>query len=93
MAWWTAALPNMEPRVATPKTDRTDRIVYTDAAGKSRIIAAVVIDPANFKHTKYLRSVTHIRTGLRWAKTFADTSYIYGLEMLAILACSPSLQP
>ena len=93
MAWWTAALPNMEPRVATPKTDRTDRIVYTDAAGKSRIIAAVVIDPANFKHTKYLRSVRHIRTGLRWAKTFADTSYIYGLEMLAILACSPSLQP
>ena len=86
LAWWTAALPNMEPRVATPNTDRTDRIVYTDAAGKSRIVAAVIIGPTNFKHTKYLRSVTHIRTGMRWAKTCADTSYIYGLEMLAILA-------
>ena len=86
LSWWTAALPNMEPRVATPKTDRTDRIVYTDAAGKSRIIAAVILDPANFKRTKYLRSITHVRTGLRWTRTFADTSYIYGLEMLAILA-------
>ena len=86
LAWWTAALPNMEPRVATPKTDRTDRIVYTDAAGKSRIIAAVIIDPTGFKHTKYLRSVTHVRTGKRWVRTFAYTSYIYGLEMLTILA-------
>ena len=86
LAWWTAALPNLEPRTATPKTDRTDRVVYTDAAGKSRIIAAVILDPANFKLTKYLRSITHVRTGSRWVRTFEDTSYIYGLEMLAILA-------
>ena len=86
LAWWTAALPNMEPMAATPKTDRADRVVYTDAAGKSRIIAAVIIDPTGFKHTKYLRSVAHVRTGQRWLRTFANTSYIYGLEMLAILA-------
>ena len=85
VAWWAASLPNMEPRVATPKGDRTERIVYTDAAGKSQIIATVISGPSSFKNTKYIRSIAHIRTGGRWGETFTPTSYIYGLEMLAVL--------
>ena len=34
LAWWAAALPNMDPRVADPKGGRSERVVYTDAAGK-----------------------------------------------------------
>merc|ERR1719158_1830588 len=82
----TAELPSMEPRVATPKGDRTERIVYTDAAGKSQIIAAVVSGPSTFKNTKYIRPAKHIRTGEKRKRTFAPTIYIYGLEMLAVLA-------
>ena len=52
LAWWTAALPHMEPRVATPKGDRTERIGYTDSAGKSQIIEAVVLGASSFKNTQ-----------------------------------------
>ena len=83
--WWAASLPNMEPRVATPKGDRAPRVANNDAAGKSQIIASVILDPSSRKHAKYISSTTHIRTGGRWGKTFAPTSYIYGLEMLAVL--------
>ena len=46
----------------------------------------MILDPSSFKNTKYIRPITHIRTGGRSRKTFATTSYIYGLEMLAVLA-------
>ena len=75
----------MESRVATPKGGRAERIVYTDAAGKSQIIAAAILGPSSFENTKCRRPVTHIRTGERWKRTFASTIYIYGLEMLAVL--------
>ena len=65
LAWWTAALPNMDSRVATSKGDRTERIVYTDADGKSQTIAAVILGPSSFKNTESLRSITHVRTGER----------------------------
>ena len=41
--------------------------------------------PSAFKSTKRIRSITYVRTGGRWKSTFASTSYIYGLEMVAVL--------
>ena len=86
LRWWTVALDHMKPRIATPKPKLTQRVVYTDAAGRTRIIAAVIIDPNTFLESKTINKVCATRTGRRWIKTFEDTSYIYGLEMLAILA-------
>ena len=86
LRWWTAAPDHMKPRVASPKPKRPERVVYTDAAGKSQIIAAVIIDPTTFLESKTINKVRATRTGRRWKETFEDTSYIYGLEMLAILA-------
>ena len=85
LAWRTASIPNMEPRVATPRGDRAERVVYAGDAGKSQIIASVILGTSSFKNTKYLRRITHIRTGGRRKSTIASTSYIYGLEMLAVL--------
>ena len=84
LRWWTVALDHMKPRIATPKPKLTQRVVYTDAAGRTRIIAAVIIDPNTFLESKTINKVCATRTGRRWIKTFEDTSYIYGLEMLAI---------
>lgn len=39
--WWAATLPNATLRFANPKGGRVERVVYTDAAGKSQIIASV----------------------------------------------------
>ena len=85
LAWWEASLPHMEPRVATPKGGRDERIVYTDYSGNSQISASMILDPSSFKNAKYIRPIKHIRTGGRWGKTFAPTSYIYGPEILAVL--------
>ena len=76
----------MKPRAASPKPKLTERAVYTDAAGKSQIIAASIIDPIIFADCETIKRVCATRTGHRWIKTFEDTRYIYGLEMLAILA-------
>ena len=85
LGWWAAALPKMEPLVATQKGDLAERIVYTDAAGKSQIFAAVILGASAFRNTKYIRPIAHIRTGERWKSAFDSTSYIYGIEMLAVL--------
>ena len=58
LAWLAAPLPNMEPRIATPKGDRAARIVYTDADGKSQIVAAAILGPSSFKNTGYIRPIT-----------------------------------
>ena len=72
IGWRAAELPNMEPRVATPKGggggDLVQRITHSDAAGESRIIAAVVSDPSMFKTTKYIRSITSTRTGVEGSR-------------------------
>ena len=73
----------MEPRAATPMGGRAERVVYADADGKSQITAAAILGPSSFKNAKYLRSITHIRAGGRWEKTFVSAIYIYGLK------CSP----
>ena len=44
---------------------------------------AVILDPSTFKTTRYIRSITSIRTGARWAATIASTRYIYGIGMMA----------
>ena len=79
------AAPNMEPRIAIPKGGRAERIVYTEADGKSQIIAVVVLGPSTFKNTKYIRAITHILTGERWKSIFDSTIRIYGIGILAVL--------
>ena len=76
----------MKPRVATQKPKLTERAVYTDASGKSKIIDAATIDPATFAVNKTIKRVCATRTGRRRVETFEDASYIYGLDMLAALA-------
>ena len=75
----------MATRVATPNGDRDGLVGYADAAGKSQM-DAVILDPSTFKSTSRIRSITYVRTGIRWKSTFASTSYIYGIEMMAVLS-------
>ena len=78
LRWWTVALDHMKPRVATPKPKLTERVVYTDAAGKSQIIDDVILGPITFAECQTIKRVRATRTRHRWIKTFEDTSYIYG---------------
>ena len=86
LRWWVVALGHMPPRKASPKPTVPERVVYTDAAGKSAIIAAVVIDPTRFAEGKTIDAVWSLKTGFRWMSTFAETNFVYGLELIALLA-------
>ena len=58
LMWWILAIAIMKPRAATPKPAIADRVVYTDAAGKSRIIAAAAFGPARFARNRTIDCVS-----------------------------------
>ena len=76
----------MKPRKALPQPSLPVRVVYTDAAGKSGIIAAVTIDPIRFGKDKAIDCVWPLKTGYSWKSTFAKTSFIYGMGLLSLFA-------
>ena len=41
--WWALGLPDIRPRVARPKADRADLIIFADAATSTMTIAAVTL--------------------------------------------------
>ena len=68
------------------ETSAPERIVYTDAAGKSKIAAAAVLTPGAFEASDALASIIASKAAKAWQKTFGETCYIYGLEMSEALA-------
>ena len=76
----------MKPMIETPKSPMAERVVYTDAAGRPKIIAAVAFGPSKFTIERQIDSIWSLKTGYRRKPPFAKTCYIYGLDMLAVLA-------
>ena len=83
---WAMALLNLTPRLTRTREPVTGRIVDTDAATTTQIIAAVVIDTRTLRSDRAISAVVSRRVGPRWKSLFDSTSEIYGLEMLAIFA-------
>ena len=54
--------------MAPPKHPRTERNVYTDAAGQSQIIAAVCITSETFAYSDTIASVRASETGTNGEK-------------------------
>ena len=84
--WWADAHRSSAPNDVVPRGRFPEFIIYTDAATSTRIVAAVLISPKNFLSdfvSEYLFSET---SGPEWEVVFDETTYIYGLEMLDIIA-------
>ena len=73
-------------RLTKARRAEAGRIIYTDAAAKTRIIASVVIDPLSLRMGKTVEATRSRRVGPHWARLFDATALIYGLEMVAIFA-------
>ena len=86
LKWRIASLGASIPRVVEPKSSRPEVIIYTDAATSTRIVAAVVLDANEFLRLGGFQAVFEEISSLGWESTFQNTTYIYGLEMLAVLA-------
>ena len=76
----------MQPRAVRPYQKYPDLMVYTDAAASTEIICALVIGVGQFKSSHTINECIAMTTGKRWKTIFNETNYIYGLEMLAVLA-------
>ena len=79
-------IAHMKHRKATPKHPMAERIVYSDAVGKSQIIATVRRKPGTFDSSNRIGPIRPSKTGDRRRKSFGATCYIYGLGVLAVLA-------
>ena len=86
LRWWAVALAHMKPRRIRQRHPAPERIVYTDAAGKSQFIADAVLTPGAFEASDTIGSITSSKTATAWKKTFGKTCYIYGLSMLEVLS-------
>ena len=86
LQWWKVALTNPPPRTVRERSDRADAIIFTDAATKTGIIAALTFDRNQFLHGQTVFELRKMTTGAYWGTLFCQTNLIYGLEMLAVLA-------
>ena len=85
LSWRTVARARVGPRKATPKHQRTERIAYSDASGKSQITATARLTPETSAPVDRHGSFRASKTSNRRCETFEKTCYIYGIEVLGVL--------
>ena len=81
-----ASITAARPRSVYLKSHLPEVVIYTDAATSTALIAAVIIDVANFAKGPAFDAVLIERVDMTWFGIFAETNVIYGLEMLAVIA-------
>ena len=86
LRWRTRLLRKEISRVCVPKLPRPEVVIDTDSATPTRIVASLVIDAPVFDAKGGSRNIWGETSDPKWESTFIITAYIYGLEMLAILA-------
>ena len=86
-------LRSIRPRIVYPRRSTPQKIIYTDAATSTQIIAAVVFDKHQFDKDGRVEAVRVLRARNDWAPLFNETNWIFGLELLAVVqtAADPNL--
>ena len=69
-----------------PKSPRREVLVYTDSATSARIVASLAIDVKDFENHMGIRNLWAEVPYPKWGNTCILTTYIYGVEMIAILS-------
>ena len=86
LRWRVASIRASIPRTVEFRATNPEFLVYTDAATSTQIIAAVIIGVAEFRSSgRGLATFSEV-TSKEWVVVSDTTTYIYGLEMLAIIA-------
>ena len=89
--WWASSIRATVPRVVEIKPPHPEVLIYTDAAsGKvgsdSASLAAVVLIPDDFHASGCFSAVLSEHADSSWETIFSETTYIFGLELLAVVA-------
>ena len=91
LEWWGAPIRATTPRIAEIESHRPEILNYADsAAGKlgasPDIPAAVVTESGLLASEGYRPTALTEKTDTVWETIFSTTAYIYGLELLAVVA-------
>ena len=86
LSCWTVALARVEPRRIRQRHPAPERIAYTDSTGKSQFTAVAALTPGTIDASDTRDSILSSKTDRGRGKTFGEIFYIYGLEMLEVLA-------
>ena len=85
LEWRAAMLRESGPRRVVSHNPIPDKIIYTDAATETMIIAIVVFDKHDFDATATISEAYMEVAGGEWKSLFAPTRLIYGLELIALI--------
>ena len=84
--WWAASIRSSVPRAVELHPTTPDVIIYTDAATSTRILAAVAIEPSTYSALGSFSALLSEVADPVWETIFCETTLIYGLELLAVVA-------
>ena len=81
-----STLRPLTPRIATPEHESAGLILYTDAATPTNTSSAVLSEPSTFLRLRKVPIAQTATSPLEWHAAFGETTIIYGVEMLAVVA-------
>ena len=84
--WWAMAILHPTTRAIRHKSGFADYIIYTDATTSTRILEAVVFQRDMISRDSGASFDFADVSDREWDGISAPTTYVLGLEMLAILA-------
>ena len=86
LLWWVQSLRETIPRTISIKPTNPEFVIYTDAATSTKVLAALLLKVEDFDFDPCFEELRVETSEEEWETTFRDTTYIYGLEMIAIVA-------
>ena len=86
LMWWAQSLRETIPRAISTKPTNREFIIYTDAATSTKAVAALLLEVEEFDSGPCFEELRADASEPGWETTFINTTYIYGLEMIAIAA-------
>ena len=83
--WWAGLLRSARPRIISPRRSTPQKVVITDAATETMIMAGIVFDKEYFDATQHASVCRGIRAAPVWEALFITTNLILGLELTAVV--------
>ena len=77
LRWWETAIGQMRPRIDCPEPQFPDLVIYTDAAAKTRIISALILNREEFRTAAKADVAIASPTALNGKTSLYNIVYIY----------------
>ena len=93
LRWWEMAISQMQPRISYPKPKYPDLLIYTDAAAKTSIVSALIINRDEIRPTSTANLEVASPTGANGGNSSQLHRIYTDLNYLKLLRLSTSPPP